>query len=67
MTTLTTKKRKGLKKTQFGDPAHRKYPINDRSHAANAKARVEQQFKAGHVSKSYKDKIDAAANKVLKK
>jgi hypothetical protein len=67
MAVLTTKKRKALPKGKFALPAQRKYPINDRAHAANAKARVEQQYKAGNVSKSTRDRVDAAANKVLKK
>ena len=40
MAKLTTRKRKGLPKTSFAIPEKRKYPINDREHAANALARV---------------------------
>ena len=36
---LTTKKRKSLKKSSFGLPGERKYPMPDKAHAKNAKAR----------------------------
>jgi hypothetical protein len=39
---LTTKERKALPKKAFVFPEDRAYPIHDRSHAANALARVEQ-------------------------
>lgn len=64
---LTPKKRKALPKSKFALPAQRKYPINDRTHAANAKARAEQQYKAGKISKSTRDRVDAKADAVLKK
>jgi hypothetical protein len=47
-------------------PSERKYPVNDRSHAANAKSRAQQQFDKGNLSKSELSKIDAKANKKLK-
>lgn len=67
MTDLTTKERKGLKSSTFGLPGKRKYPMPDRSHAANAKARASQQEKKGNLSAGQKAKIDAKANKVLGK
>jgi hypothetical protein len=42
MAQLTTKKRNALPKSSFAIPGKRAYPINDRAHAANAKARVAQ-------------------------
>lgn len=42
MASLTTKKRKSLKKSQFAIPGGRKYPINDQSHARSALQRVSQ-------------------------
>ena len=39
----------------------------DKSHAANAKARAQQQYNKGALSKSTLAKIDAKANKVLGK
>lgn len=64
MAMLSTAARKRLKKSQFAGP-NRSYPVNDRAHAANAKARASQQYHKGNLSKSAKDKIFAAANKVL--
>ena len=42
MAKLTTKKRNKLSDSTFCIPSERKYPIPDKSHAANALARVEQ-------------------------
>lgn len=66
MAKLTAARRKKLKKSQFAGPG-RSYPVHDRSHAANAKARATQAYKKGRMSKSTKDKIHARANKVLRK
>ena len=54
-----------LKKSQFGLPGKRKYPMPDKAHAANAKARAKQQLKRGKLSRSAYDKIVANANRVL--
>lgn len=62
---LTTKARKKLPKSDFAGP-DRSYPVPDKSHAANAKARATQAVNAGRMSESTKEKIDAKANKVLK-
>ncbi len=40
MAKLNAKKRNALKSSTFAVPSERKFPINDRSHAANAKARA---------------------------
>jgi len=66
MAKLRAKKRRKLKKSQFGLPGKRKYPMHDKKHAANAKARATQQMKKGKISKSTRDKIHAKANKKLK-
>lgn len=66
MAKLTTKKRNSLPNNDFALPSERKYVISDRSHAGNAKARAQQQYNAGNISKSTLSKIDAKANKVLK-
>jgi hypothetical protein len=66
MAKLTTKQRKKLPKKAFAGPG-RSYPVNDRAHAANAKARATQQVKAGHLSASAAARIKAKANKVLGK
>jgi hypothetical protein len=67
MATLTAKKRKKIPSKDFGLPGERKYPMEDKSHAANAKARATQMRKAGKLSKAQEAKIDAKANKVLDK
>jgi len=65
MSELTTAARKKLKKSKFGQPGKKKYPMPDRAHAANAKARASQMYKAGKLSASAKATIDAKANKIL--
>ncbi len=67
MAKLTTKRRNKLPKKTFGEPGERKYPMPNRAHAANAKARATQMVKKGKLSESEEKKIDAKANKILKK
>ncbi len=67
MAKLTAKKRKSLPKSDFGLPVERKYPMENKAHAANAKARASQMVNKGKLSKSSEMKIDAKANKVLGK
>lgn len=62
----TSKQRAKLPKKDFALPAERKHPVPDKSHAANAKARAQQQYDKGNISKSTLGKIDSKANKVLK-
>lgn len=66
MAKLTTKQRNKLPLTSFGLPGKRAYPMPDRAHAANAKARASQAVNAGRMSKSTEAKIDAKANRKLK-
>jgi hypothetical protein len=67
MAKLTGGERKALSKSTFGLPGSKRYPMPDKSHAANAKARASQMEKAGKLSPSSKAKIDAKANRVLGK
>lgn len=67
MARLSAKRRSKLRKSQFGLPGSRKYPVHDRAHASNAKARATQQYKKGKISKSTRDRIHAKANRVLGK
>lgn len=67
MAKLSTAKRDKLPKSSFGQPGKRAYPMPDKAHAANAKARASQQEAKGNLSSSAKAKIDAKANKVLGK
>jgi hypothetical protein len=64
---LTEKKRDALKASQFGLPDERKYPMPDKSHARNAKARAAQQVKAGNLTKAEERKIDRKADALLDK
>lgn len=64
MAELTTAHRNSLPDSEFAGP-DRSYPVNDRSHAINAKARAEQQFKAGRLSSEQRDRIDAKADRVI--
>jgi hypothetical protein len=65
MAKLSEKKRDSMKESQFGLPDERKYPMPDKSHARNAKARASQQEEKGNLSESDKEKIDRKADKVL--
>ena len=67
MAVLKAKTRNKLPKNDFGLPGERKYPMPDKSHAANAKARATQMVKKGKLSPASKAKIDAKANRVLGK
>jgi len=67
MALLKAKTRNALPKKTFGLPGERKYPMPDKSHAQNAKARATQQVKKGNLSASSKAKIDAKANRILGK
>lgn len=67
MAKLSTKARKALPKKDFGEPGKRAYPMPDRSHAANAKARASQAVNAGRMSSSTEKVIDAKANRILKR
>jgi hypothetical protein len=67
MPKLTSKKRNSLKSSTFGLPGERKYPMPDKSHAENAKARATQMVKKGKLSSSSATKIKAKANRMLGK
>jgi hypothetical protein len=61
MAKLTTAQRNALPDSAFAGP-NRSYPVNDKAHAANAKARVSQ-----FGSAKLKKKVNAKANKKLGK
>lgn len=65
MAKLSTRSRNNLPKSSFGLPGKRAYPMPDKAHARNAKARASQQFNAGNLSAASKSKIDAKANRKL--
>ncbi len=67
MAKLTAAKRKKIPKKEFGLPGEKKYPMSDKSHARNAKARASEMENKGKLSASSKAKIDAKADRVLGK
>lgn len=67
MAKLTSKARNKLKDSTFALPGERKYPISDKNHARNAKARASQQYAKGNLSASEKKKIDRKADSKLGK
>ena len=67
MAELRAKARNKLPSSKFAEPKERAYPIEDKAHARNAKARASQAVKAGRMSKSEEAKIDKKADAVLKK
>ena len=64
---LNKKTRDSLPATDFAEPAQRAYPVEDKAHARNAKARASQAEHAGRMSKAEEAKIDKKADAVLKK
>ena len=67
MATLSEKKRDSMPDSKFGLPDEHKYPMPDKSHARNAKARASQELHAGNLTKTEKAKIDRKADKILNK
>lgn len=65
MVKLSAAKRKTIPKQEFGLPDKKKYPMEDRAHAANAKARATQMEKKGKLTKLAQEKIVVKANKIL--
>lgn len=66
MADLSKKTRDKLPAKDFAEPKKRAYPIEDKPHARNAKARASQAVKAGRMSKGEAAKIDKKADAVLK-
>jgi hypothetical protein len=67
MAELGTRARDKLPATAFAEPEKRAYPIEDKPHARNAKARASQAVKAGRMTKTEQARIDKKADSVLKK
>ena len=65
MAKLKAATRKKIPSSEFGLPGSRKYPMPDRSHAANAKARATQMVSKGKLSPASAAKIRAKANRLL--
>ncbi len=67
MAKLDTKERKEIPSSQFGLPGARKYPLEDKSHAENAKARATQMVNKGKLSVSQEKQIDRRADAEIKR
>jgi hypothetical protein len=75
MSELSEEKRAKLPAKKFGLPERARsaeakketgnYPMPDKSHATNAKARSTQQYEAGNLTKSQKERIHRKADKLL--
>ena len=65
MAELSTRKRNAEPKSDFGLPEERKYPMPDKAHARNAKARAAQQGKKGNLTAAEERKVDRKADKIL--
>ena len=66
MAKLKTTTRNKLPKSEFAEPDKRAYPVEDKPHARNAKARASQAVMAGRMSAAEEARIDSKADKVLK-
>ena len=66
MAKLDAKARNKLPGGKFAEPEKRAYPIEDKAHARNAKARASQAVHAGRMSKAEGEKIAKKADTVLK-
>ena len=66
MSKLDTADRKKIPAKDFAEPEKRAYPIENKAHARNAKARASQAAKAGRMSKAEESRIDKKADRVLK-
>lgn len=65
MAKLKAATRNALPKSEFGQPAARKYPMPDRAHASNAKGRATQAVKKGKLTPAAAARIRAKANRIL--
>ena len=67
MAELKANSRNKLPASKFAEPEGRAYPIEDKAHARDAKARASQQRNAGRLSAADKAKVDRKADAVLGK
>jgi hypothetical protein len=75
MADLTAKRRENIPTKDFGLPEKARtkdakkesgnYPMPDKAHARNAKARAAQEQKAGNLTKNERERIDRKADKKL--
>jgi hypothetical protein len=67
MAVLTTKARNKLPKRVFGLQSKRKFPMENKGHAINAKARARQELDKGHLSDAEYSEICGKANEIIAK
>jgi hypothetical protein len=67
MAKLDAHDRNNLSAKDFAEPGKRAYPIEDKAHARNAKARASQAVRTGRMSKAEEAEIDRKADRVLNK
>lgn len=65
MAVLTTNARKHMKPSTFGLPGQKKYPMPDKPHAGNAKARVSAALAEGKVTPAQAAEVRHKANQIL--
>ena len=65
MAKLTTAARKALPDRDFALPSERKYPVENKAHAQNAKARAAEETNKGALSKTQERYIDRKADRVM--
>lgn len=66
MTKLTSKQRKSLPDQEFALPDERKYPLDTKNRARNAKARASEEYHKGNLTKEQEETVDRKADQVLK-
>ncbi len=65
MSKLTAALRGKIPAKKFGIPSERKYPMENVSHAKNAKARASEEFNKGNLSAEMKDHIFKMADHII--
>lgn len=65
MSELSSKTRDYLPTKDFGLPKQRKYPMEDKTHARDAKSRASAAYEEGHLSKASEERIDRKADRKL--
>lgn len=66
MTKLTREQRKALSNSEFALPKERKYPLDTKNRARNAKARASEEVHKGNLTKEQEITIDRKADQVMR-
>lgn len=65
MARLTAADRRRIPPSEYGLPKQKAYPIEDRGHAIDAKARATEEERRGDITPSQRDEIDHRADAML--